>query len=295
MANERGLGRGLGALLGDAALQSQEGGSLSLPISQVEPGLKQPRKRFEDAALQDLADSIRTHGIIQPLTVRRLSSGYYQIIAGERRWRAAKLAGLTEVPAVIIEADDRKTMELALIENLQREDLNPIEEANGYKSLMEDYGLTQEEVAQRVGKSRPAVANALRLLSLPDPVCLLVEEGQLSAGHARAILAVPSGEAQMKLAKKVVADGLSVRQTEALAKRLAQGGQAAAAARSDELAIYDRAAEKDLGARLGRKVHIVRGRRKGKIELEYYDPDDLNALLDLLGQMPGRGKGAQGR
>ena len=295
MANERGLGRGLGALLGDAALQSQEGGSLSLPISQVEPGLKQPRKRFEDAALQDLADSIRTHGIIQPLTVRRLSSGYYQIIAGERRWRAAKLAGLAEVPAVIIEADDRKTMELALIENLQREDLNPIEEANGYKSLMEDYGLTQEEAAQRVGKSRPAVANALRLLALPDPVCLLVEEGQLSAGHARAILAVPSGEAQMKLAKKVVADGLSVRQTEALAKRLAQGGQGAAAARSDELAIYDRAAEKDLGARLGRKVHIVRGRRKGKIELEYYDPDDLNALLDLLGQMPGRGKGAQGR
>ena len=295
MANERGLGRGLGALLGDAALQSQEGGSLSLPISQVEPGLKQPRKRFEDAALQDLADSIRTHGIIQPLTVRRLSSGYYQIIAGERRWRAAKLAGLTEVAAVIIEADDRKTMELALIENLQREDLNPIEEANGYKSLMEDYGLTQEEAAQRVGKSRPAVANALRLLALPDPVCLLVEEGQLSAGHARAILAVPSGEAQMKLAKKVVADGLSVRQTEALAKRLAQGGQATAAARSDELAIYDRAAEKDLGARLGRKVHIVRGRRKGKIELEYYDPDDLNALLDLLGQMPGRGKGAQGR
>ena len=179
MANERGLGRGLGALLGDAALQSQEGGSLSLPISQVEPGLKQPRKRFEDAALQDLADSIRTHGIIQPLTVRRLSSGYYQIIAGERRWRAAKLAGLTEVPAVIIEADDRKTMELALIENLQREDLNPIEEANGYKSLMEDYGLTQEEAAQRVGKSRPAVANALRLLALPDPVCLLVEEGQI--------------------------------------------------------------------------------------------------------------------
>ena len=295
MALERGLGRGLGALLGDAALQTQEGGSVLLPIAQVEPGLKQPRKRFDQETLAALAESIRLHGILQPLTVRRLASGYYQIIAGERRWRAAKLAGLTEVPAVIIEADDRKTMELALIENLQREDLNPIEEANGYKSLMEDYGLTQEEAAQRVGKSRPAVANALRLLALPDPVCLLVEEGQLSAGHARAILAVPSGEAQMKLAKKVVADGLSVRQTEALAKRLAQGGQGAAAARSDELAIYDRAAEKDLGARLGRKVHIVRGRRKGKIELEYYDPDDLNALLDLLGQMPGRGKGAQGR
>ena len=294
MANERGLGRGLGALLGDAALQSQEGGSLSLPISQVEPGLKQPRKRFEDEALHDLADSIRTHGIIQPLTVRRLSSGYYQIIAGERRWRAAKLAGLTEVPAVIIEADDRKTMELALIENLQREDLNPIEEANGYKSLMEDYGLTQEEAAKRVGKSRPAVANALRLLALPDPVCQLLEEGKLSAGHARAILAVPSGEAQMKLAKKVVADGLSVRQTESLAKRLAEGAKEAPAPKGDDLSIYDRAAEKDLGARLGRKVHIVRGRRKGRIELEYYDPEDLNTLLDLLGRMPDQGKGAQG-
>ena len=162
MALERGLGKGLGALLGDAALQSQEGGSLSLPISQVEPGLKQPRKRFDEESLQDLADSIRIHGIIQPLTVRRLSSGYYQIIAGERRWRAAKLAGLSEIPAVIIEADDRKVMELGLIENLQREDLNPIEEANGYKVLMSEYGLTQEEVAQRVGKSRPAVANALR-------------------------------------------------------------------------------------------------------------------------------------
>ena len=161
MALERGLGKGLGALLGDAALQSQEGGSLSLPISQVEPGLKQPRKRFDEESLQDLADSIRIHGIIQPLTVRRLSSGYYQIIAGERRWRAAKLAGLSEIPAVIIEADDRKVMELGLIENLQREDLNPIEEANGYKVLMSEYGLTQEEVAQRVGKSRPAVANAL--------------------------------------------------------------------------------------------------------------------------------------
>ena len=294
MPNERGLGRGLGALLGDAALQSQEGGSLSLPISQVEPSQKQPRKRFEEEALQDLADSIRANGIIQPLTVRRLSSGYYQIIAGERRWRAAKLAGLTEVPAVIMEADDRKVMELALIENLQREDLNPIEEASGYKSLMEDYGLTQEEAARRVGKSRPAVANALRLLALPDPVRQLLEEGKLSAGHARAILAVPSGEAQMKLAKKVVADGLSVRQTESLAKRLAEGAKEAPAPKGDDLSIYDRAAEKDLGARLGRKVHIVRGRRKGRIELEYYDPEDLNTLLDLLGQMPGRGKGAQG-
>ena len=292
MAIERGLGRGLGALLGDAALQSQEGGSLSLPISQVEPGLRQPRKRFEEEALQDLADSIRTHGIIQPLTVRRLSSGYYQIIAGERRWRAAKLAGLTEVPAVIIEADDRKVMELGLIENLQREDLNPIEEANGYKVLMEEYGLTQEEVSQRVGKSRPAVANALRLLALPDPVCQLLEEGKLSAGHARAILSVPNGGLQMQLARKVVEDGLSVRQTEALAKRLAAGEKDAPpspTAAGPDLSIYFKEAEKSLAARFGRKVHIINGKKKGKIELEYYNPDDLNTLLELLEQLPGKG------
>ena len=291
MALERGLGRGLGALLGDAALQSQEGGSLSLPISQVEPGLKQPRKRFDEESLQDLADSIRIHGIIQPLTVRRLSSGYYQIIAGERRWRAAKLAGLNEIPAVIIEADDRKVMELGLIENLQREDLNPIEEANGYKVLVEEYGLTQEEVAQRVGKSRPAVANALRLLALPDPVHLLLEEGKLSAGHARAILAVPSGELQKKLAQKVIAEELSVRQTEALAKRLSAGEKEAPspASAGPDLSIYYKEAEKSLATRFGRKVHIVNGKKKGKIELEYYDPDDLNALLELLEQLPGKG------
>ncbi|MBO5034532.1 MAG: ParB/RepB/Spo0J family partition protein, partial [Oscillospiraceae bacterium] len=189
---ERGLGKGLGALLGDAALQDQQEGqgSLSLPISQVQPALNQPRKRFEEEALQDLADSIRVHGIIQPLTVRRLSSGYYQIIAGERRWRAAKLAGLKEVPAVVIEADDRKAAELAMIENLQREDLNPIEEANGYRTLMADFGMNQEEVATRVGKSRSAIANASRLLSLPDAVQALLEEGKLSAGHARALLSL---------------------------------------------------------------------------------------------------------
>lgn len=295
MALERGLGRGLGALLGDAALQSQEGGSLSLPISQVEPGLKQPRKRFEEGALQDLADSIRTHGIIQPLTVRRLSSGYYQIIAGERRWRAAKLAGLSEVPAVIIEADDRKVMELGLIENLQREDLNPIEEAGGYKVLVEEYGLTQEEVAQRVGKSRPAVANALRLLALPDAVRQLLEEGQLSAGHARAILSAPSGDLQKKLAQKVVHDGLSVRQTEALAKRLsAQQDQAEELVQTDsapDYSIYLRSAEQDLSNRFGRKVTIVHGKKKGKIELEYYNTEDLNLLLETLEHLPSSEKG----
>ncbi len=286
MASERGLGKGLGALLGDAALQPQEGGSLSLPISQVEPGIKQPRKRFDEESLADLAESIRIHGVIQPLTVRRLSSGYYQIIAGERRWRAAKQAGLKEVPAVIIEADDRKVMELGLIENLQREDLNPMEEAGGYRVLMEEYGLTQEEVAQRVGKSRPAVANALRLLALPDSVRLLLEEGRLSAGHARAILAAPAGDAQKKLAQKVVAEELSVRQTEALAKRLTKekqeledfGGEKL----TDPMKMYRDAAAKELSAHWGRKVSITMGPKRGKVEFEFYNDEDLTLLLDRL-------------
>jgi len=288
-----GLGKGLDALLGDASLQSQQG-SLSLPISQVQPGLNQPRKRFDDDALQDLADSIRIHGVIQPLTVRRLSSGYYQIIAGERRWRASKLAGLTEVPAVVIEADERKVMELGLIENLQREDLNPIEEANGYKVLMEDYGLTQEEVAQRVGKSRPTVANATRLLELPDPVRQLLEEGRLSAGHARAILAAPGKSAQRELAQRVIDEGLSVRQTEELAKRMAHP-RAEKAPKDDPYKIYRDEAAKQLSDRLGRKVSIVQGAKKGKIELEYYDDNDLNTLLELLEQMKmGKGKAPKG-
>ena len=289
MASERGLGKGLGkglgALLGDAALQNQEGGSVSLPIAQVEPGLKQPRKRFDPETLADLAESIRTHGIIQPLTVRRLGSGYYQIIAGERRWRAAKLAGLSEVPAVIIEADDRKVMELGLIENLQREDLNPMEEALGYQALVQEYGLTQEEAAQQVGKSRPAVANALRLLALPDAIRALLEEGKLSAGHGRALLTVPDSTLQKKLAQKVVQEGLSVRQTEAMAKRLAQAGaeaEEAAAKAADPMKLYRDAAAKELSQRWGRKVSITKGPKKGKVEFEFYNDEDLTELLDKL-------------
>ncbi|WP_295620936.1 ParB/RepB/Spo0J family partition protein [uncultured Intestinimonas sp.] len=289
----RGLGKGLGALLGDAALQTQEGGSVSLPIAQVEPGLKQPRKRFDQASLADLADSIRTHGIIQPLTVRRLASGYYQIIAGERRWRAAKLAGLDQVPAVIIEADDRKVMELGLIENLQREDLNPIEEAMGYKALVEDYGLTQEEVARQVGKSRPAVANALRLMALPDAIRQLLEEGKLSAGHGRALLTLSDGSLQRKLAQKVIAEDLSVRQTEALAKRLAAAAEDEAngippQSAPDPMKIYRDAAAKELSTRWGRKVSITMGPKKGRLEFEFYDDEDLTQLLDLL-ESVGRG------
>ena len=282
MALERGLGRGLGALLGDAALQSQEGGSLSLPISQVEPGLKQPRKRFDEESLQDLADSIRIHGIIQPLTVRRLSSGY-QIIAGERRWRAAKLAGLNEIPAVIIEADDRKVMELGLIENLQREDLNPIEEAAGFQSLMETYHMTQEEAASRVGKSRSAVANALRLLSLTPPVAKLVEEGKLSAGHARALLGLPNEALIYAAAEQIVSHKLTVRDVEKLAKRSQQEAGAAPKPRSRRDAFYDEV-ELALKETLGRKVRVVPGRGKGTLEIEFYSNEDLKDLANKLGE-----------
>lgn len=294
MASERGLGKGLGALLGDAALQTQEGGSVTLPISQVEPGLKQPRKRFDDEALGDLAESIRIHGIIQPLAVRRLSSGYYQIIAGERRWRASKLAGLTEIPAIVIEADDRKVMELGLIENLQRQDLNPMEEALGYRTLMDEHGLTQEEVAQQVSKSRPAVANALRLLSLPDAIRQLVEAGGLSAGHARALLGLSGAELQKKAAKQAVSEGLSVRQTEALVKRLTQveaPAQERPSPKKDDLTLYLGEAEKNLSTRFGRKVKIVPGKKRGKVELEYYNNDDLQQLLDLFETMKASAKG----
>ena len=212
MAKAKGLGRGLDALMGDSAtLQNQESGSVTLPISQVEPGLNQPRKRFDEEALADLAASIQEHGIIQPLTVRRLSTGYYQIIAGERRWRAAKLAGRREVPVVIIEADDRKVMELGLIENLQREDLNPVEEAEGYLALLTDYGLTQEELSRRMGKSRPAISNALRLTALPPAVREMMIEGTLSAGHGRAVLMVEGEQAQTAFAQKIVEEGWSVR------------------------------------------------------------------------------------
>ena len=282
MAKAKGLGKGLGALMGDAALQSQEAGSVFLPISQVEPGLNQPRKRFDDESLADLADSIREHGIIQPLTVRRLTSGYYQIIAGERRWRAAKLAGLNEVPAVIIEADDKKVMELGLIENLQREDLNPMEEAEGYQVLLTDYGMTQEEVARRMGQSRPAVTNALRLTALPPEVRQMLIDGALSAGHGRAVLMVEGEAAQCAFARQLAEQGLSVRQAEAAAKRFSLTPPSAKREATDPNHIYIKEAEKSLSGRLGRKVTITNGRKKGRLELEYYGVDDLNALLDLL-------------
>ena len=285
---ELGLGRGLNSLLGDPGLSDQTSGTVTVPLSQVEPGLNQPRKRFEPEALSDLAQSIRLHGIIQPLTVRRMSSGYYQIIAGERRWRAAKLAGMVDIPVIIIEADDRKVMELGLIENLQREDLNPAEEARGYQVLMEEYGLTQEQVAERMGKSRPAVTNTLRLLTLSPEVLTMLEEGVLSAGHARALLSLPSPEAQLECAKKIAAEGLSVRQTEALVKAM-QKIKKEKPKLSDEIALYIGEAEKNLSGHLGRKVRISHKGKKGRIELEYYNTQDLETLLFALESMGGGG------
>ena len=281
MASNKGLGKGLGALLGDFAEEPQEQSTYRmLPIYKVEPNKDQPRQDFDEEELQALADSIAEHGVIQPLTVRELSSGYYQIIAGERRWRAARLAGLKEIPAVIIEADDRKVMELALIENLQRQDLNPVEEALGYQALIADHGLTQEEAAKQVGKSRPAVANALRLLNLCPEVLEMLREGRLSPGHARTLLTLKSEKKQQEVAQKICALDLSVRQAELLCKNI---DTAPAKEPAPTFAVdYIGECEKNLSKHLGRGVKIVNGKRKGKFELEFYGQEDLQNLLDAL-------------
>jgi len=279
-ASKKGLGTGLGALLGSDTVAEAGSKQTTLPISKVEPKADQPRTVFDEVALAELSESIKTHGIIQPITVRKLPSGYYQIIAGERRWRAARMAGLKEVPVNIIEADDKTAAELALVENLQRTDLNPVEEARGYQRLIKEFGLTQEEAAQAVGKSRPAVTNTMRLLSLPEDVLSLLEAGMLSAGHARALLAIQDDDLKSEAAKMIVAKGLSVRQTEALAvslgKRREKKEQKPAGI--DYLAL----AAKQLETSLGRGVRMTEGKKGGKIEIDYYDADDREALMDAL-------------
>ena len=282
MASNKGLGKGLGALLGDFNDEPLEQSAYRLlPIYKVEPNPDQPRHDFDEEELEALADSIRIHGVIQPLTVRETTSGYYQIIAGERRWRAARLANLSEVPVVVIEADDKKAMELALIENLQRQDLNPVEEALGYQSLIDEYGLTQEEAASRVGKSRPAVANSLRLLGLCPEVLELLRKGELTAGHARAILTLKSEKKQQEAAKKIIALGMSVRAAETLCKNMAK--ERIEEEKPVTFAVdYVAECEKQLSKHLGRGVKIVNGKRKGKFELEFYGQEDLQALLDAL-------------
>ena len=281
MANPKGLSKGLGALLGDFHEDIRENSPYQiLPLHKIEPNPGQPRKDFDDEALQALADSIATHGIVQPLTVRQLDGGYYQIIAGERRWRAARLAGLSDIPAIIIDADNKTTMELALIENLQRQDLNAVEEALGYQALMEEYGMTQEETAARVGKSRPAVANSLRLLHLNPQVLEMVRKGDLSAGHARAVLALKEDRMQLQAAQKIVNLGLSVRQAELLCKNMIR--EPAPKQETFFAVDYVAECEKNLSKKLGRGVKIVNGRRKGRFELEFYGPEDLQVLLDAL-------------
>lgn len=284
MASAKGLGKGLGALLGDFTEETEQSSAYQqLPLYKVEPNPDQPRQDFDEEELQSLADSISLHGVIQPLTVRQTESGYYQIIAGERRWRAARMAGLSEIPAVIIEADERKAMELALIENLQRQDLNPVEEALGYQSLINEYELTQEEVAARVSKSRPAVANALRLLGLCPEVLEMVRTGALSAGHARAILTLKTEKKQLEAAKKIISLALSVRQAETLCKNLSKEP---IPKKEPELRVdYMAECEKSLSKHLGRGVKIINGKRKGRFELEFYGQEDLQNLLDALMNM----------
>ena len=286
MAAQKGLGKGLGALFGEfpPADQQPQAPDRTLPIQKIEPNPLQPRKDFDPDALQELADSIALHGLIQPLAVRPGENGFYQIIAGERRWRAARLAGLTEVPVVILDADEQTAAELALIENLQRQDLNPVEEAMGYQRLLDEFGMTQDQTAQRVGKSRPAVANALRLLSLPEDILEMLSDGRLTAGHARAVLTLKEPALQRQAAQKIAALDLSVRQAELLCRSMARKKPEP----EPETVLqvdYIAECERSLSRRLGRGVKITNGKRKGHLDLEFYGPDDLQELLDALEQI----------
>ena len=280
---KKGLGTGLDVLFGASGLDEEnESELLILPISKVEPRIDQPREYFDQQALQELADSIAQYGLIQPITVRKLETGYYQIIAGERRWRASRLAGLKEVPVRVIEANDRRTAELALVENLQREDLNPIEEAKGYKTLIDEFGLTQEEAAKSVGRSRPSITNALRLLSLSPKVLEMVEKNELSAGHARALISISDDKKQLDAAKEVREKGLSVRKTEQLAAKLSK--EPLPEKEEEKKISVDYAAEISdlLSKSLGRKVRLTDGKKTGKIEIEFYGADDRENLIELL-------------
>ena len=271
-----GLGKGLDALFMD---NTTESGPVTLRIAEIEPNREQPRKEFDESALADLADSIREHGVIQPLLVRPMPTGGYQLVAGERRWRASRMAGLTEVPVVIRELSDHETMELALIENLQRQDLNPMEEALGYQSLMNEYAMTQEQVSKVIGKSRPAIANSLRLLSLPTPVVELVREGKLSAGHGRALLALDSEEAILEAAELAVKKGMSVRETEKLAQQARKEPKKPVLKPEDT---YYKELELALTQVLGRQVSVTAKGKTRRLSVEFFDKDDLAAQAEKL-------------
>jgi len=278
---KKGLGAGLGVLFGDAAETSLQNDFEYIPLRRIEPKQDQPRTVFEQERISELADSIREHGVLSPLIVRDMGGGYYQIIAGERRWRASREAGLSEVPTRIMPADDQKALELAMVENLQREDLSPIEEARGYRALMEEFNMTQDDVARKVSKSRPSVANSLRLLSLPAELIELVLRNELSAGSARALLALKNKEDMKAAAKIVIENDLNVRDVEALVKKF--GKEMAQRSKKREMEVnYVAEAQNQLTASLGRRVTIRHGKGKGKIELEYYDQEDFDNLFDVL-------------
>lgn len=276
---QSGLGKGLDALLIENSV-SEELSTSTLPINEIIPNKEQPRKTFDEAALGELADSIAQHGVLQPLLVRPLTTGGYQLVAGERRWRASRIAGLKEVPVIVKELTDTEAMQLAIIENLQREDLNPIEEAEGLQALIDKCGFNQEEVAASVGKSRPAITNSLRLLKLPEEVRDMTRNGEISAGHARALLALDSPALMLEVAEQIVSRKLTVRDVEKLASKPAKS-RAKTAKKRDSF--YDEV-ELSLAEALGRKVKVINGRSKGTLEIEFYSLDDLKNIANILGK-----------
>ena len=276
-----GLGKGLEAIFAENDTEDRNA-TVTLKQNEIEPNRSQPRKEFDEGALAELADSLSRHGMLQPLLVRPLMGGGYQIVAGERRWRAARMAGLTEVPAVIRELADHEVMELALIENLQREDLTPLEEAQGYQTLMDTYGMTQEEVAHTVGKSRPAVANALRLLNLPQEILNLVNEGKISSGHARTLLGFQDKEQMLEAAKLVVSQGISVRELEKMVKRANEAAQKKPVEKKRNRIQYYDEVQLAVGEHLGRKVQVNGNKIKGTLQIEFYGEEDLANLLGSL-------------
>lgn len=281
--DKKGLGAGLDILFGSDSFEDEQSEILSLPIAKIEPRKEQPRYNFDEEALDSLADSISQYGLIQPITVRKLDNDFYQIIAGERRWRASRMAGLREVPVRVIEADDKMTAQLALVENLQRENLNPIEEAKGYKSLIEEYGLTQEETARSVGRSRPAITNSMRLLTLSEPVIELVEKGSLSAGHARTLVGINNASKQLELANEIINKSLSVRKAEQLAAKAQKEPKVTEAPENPGISVdYSAEVSEMLSKALGRKVRLVDGRHTGRIEIEFYGADDREELITKL-------------
>ncbi|HYF82261.1 MAG TPA: ParB/RepB/Spo0J family partition protein [Clostridia bacterium] len=278
MINKRGLGKGLGALIPENEEKIQNA-IIELKITDVEPNENQPRKAFDDQALTDLSESIKEHGVVQPIIVRQVGSGY-QIIAGERRWRASRLAEKKTIPAIVKDCSNLEVMELALIENLQREDLNSIEEALAYKSLIEEYSMTQDEIAKQIGKSRPAIANSLRLLQLPQNIKSMIAEGKISQGHARALLAIEGEKKQLEMAEKIISQQLNVRQIEKLAQETKHKEKTDTPPDKYQLEINQ--LEEKLKASLGTKVTIQHKRNRGRIEIEYYSNEELDRIVDLL-------------